>query len=435
MLEKVKAALTHKDLRKRLLIVIALLVLTRVLAHVPIPGVDLEQIKSFFSQNQVFGLVNLFSGGGLANFSIAMMGVGPYITASIIMQLLTMATPKLEQLQKEGGEQGRRKISQYTRLLTVPLAMLQAVGMIRLLQSQQVGGKPIIGQFALEQWLLTIIVLTAGTVLLMWLGELITEKGIGNGISLIIFTGIVAGLPGALGQSFQAALSGSQVLTIGLVGVIALAVTYAIVYITEGQRNIPVTYARRSSGLRAGGSNTNIHLPLRVNQAGVIPIIFAVSVVLLPGILSEFFKQDKNQLVASVARTVGDVFATTKPWYWLTYFVLVLGFAYFYTSVTFNPKNVAENIQKQGGFIPGIRPGTETVGYLRYVLNRITLVGGTFLGLVAVLPFLVQFAVPDVRTLTIGGTSILIVISVVLETLKQINAQLLMRRYDYYGRS
>lgn len=433
MLAKLRQIISHKDLRKRLLFVLFILVITRILAHVPIPGVDLDQVKSFFDKNQVFGLINLFSGGGMENFSIAMMGVGPYITASIIMQLLTMASPKLEYLQKEGGEQGRRKISQYTRMLTVPLAALQAIGMIRLLQSQSVGGQPIIGAFSLEQWLVTIIVMTAGTVVLMWLGELITENGIGNGISIIIFASIVAGLPGMLGQSLAASLSSAQVAKLAILGAFTLLVVYAIVFITEGQRNIPVTYARRLSGLRQSAA-ANIHIPLRVNQAGVIPIIFAVSVVLLPGIYGELFKSSPNHLLADSARFISNAFATTKPWYWLTYFFLVLGFTYFYTAVTFNPKNVAENIQKQGGFIPGIRPGTETENYLRYILNRITLGGGIFLGLVAVLPFLVQFAVPDIQTLTIGGTSILIVISVVLETMKQINAQLLMRRYDQYQR-
>lgn len=434
MLAKLRQLFTHKDLRRKILFVLAILVLTRLLAHVPIPGVDIDQVKRFFEQNQVFGLVNLFAGGGLQNFSIAMMGVGPYITASIIVQLLTMAVPRLEALQKEGGEQGRRKISQYTRLLTVPLAGLQAVGMIKLLQSQQVGGQSIIGQFGIEQWLLTIIVMTAGSILLMWLGELITENGIGNGISIIIFSGIVAGLPGLLSQSAAATLSSTQFLQIAFIGALVLAVIYAIVFITEGTRNIPVTYARRASGLRQSGGSS-IHIPLKVNQAGVIPIIFAISVVLLPGIFSEFFKTSPNKLLADSARTVGDVFATTKPWYWLFYFVLVLGFTYFYTSVTFNPKNVAENIQKQGGFIPGIRPGVETENYLRYILNRITLIGGIFLGLVAILPFLAQFAVPDIKTLTIGGTSILIVISVILETMKQVQSQLLMRRYDHYQRS
>lgn len=431
MLEKFRQIFRHKDLRKRLLFVLGILVLTRVLAHVPIPGVDLSQVKSFFEHNQVFGLVNLFSGGGLKNFSIAMMGVGPYITAAIIMQLLTMSIPAIEQLQKEGGEEGRRKISQYTRMLTVPLAAIQAVGMIKLLQSQSLGGIPIIGQFDIAQWLLVIIVLTAGTVLLMWLGELITENGVGNGISIIIFSGIVAGLPGALSQSLSASLGTGQALKLGLLGAIALITVYAIVYITEGQRNIPVTYARRAVGVRAAQSS-DIHIPLRVNQAGVIPIIFAISVVLLPGIFGEFFKSSPNHFLADLARGTANAFSTAKPWYWLTYFLLVIGFTYFYTSVTFNPKNVAENIQKQGGFIPGIRPGSETERYLRYIINRITLAGGIFLGLVAILPFLVQFVAPDVRTLSIGGTSILIVISVVVETMKQVNAQLLMRQYDHY---
>lgn len=431
MLGKLQQIFTHKDLRKRLLFVIVVLVLTRVVAHVPIPEVDLAQVRSFFDQSQIFGLVNLFTGGGLSNFSIAMMGLGPYITAAIIIQLLTYSVPKLEQLQKEGGEQGRRKISQYTRMLTVPLAALQAVAMINLLQTQQLGGAPVVGGFGIEQWLLVILVMTAGTVMLMWLGELITENGVGNGISLIIFTGIVAGLPTALGQSISASLGGTTTLQIALLGTIALATVAAIVFITEGTRRIPVTYARRASGLRQSGQQS-AHIPLRVNQAGVIPIIFAISVVLLPGIFAEFFKNSANVGVAEVARTIGNLFATTKPWYWVLYFLLVIGFTYFYTAVSFNPKNVAENIQKQGGFIPGIRPGTETESYLRYILNRITLVGGIFLGLVAILPYLTQLVVKDVQTLTIGGTSILIVISVVIETMKQINAQLLMRRYDRY---
>lgn len=431
MFSKIRQIMTYPDLRKRLLFVIAILVLTRILANIPIPEVDLDQVKSFFDQNQVFGLVNLFSGGGLSNFSVAMMGLGPYITAAIIMQLLTVSIPSLEQLQKEGGEQGRRKISQYTRLLTVPLAVLQAFAMIKLLQSQQLGGAPIVGQFSIEQWLTVIIILTGGTVLLMWLGELITEKGIGNGISLIIFTGIVAGLPPLLGQSFSATAGGADIGKLAVIGGIALLTIFAIVFITEGQRNIPVTYARRAHGLRSE-QPSDVHIPLRVNQAGVIPIIFAISVVLLPSIFAEFFKSSPNKFLAETARTIGDVFATTKPWYWVLYFLLVVGFTYFYTSITFNPKTVAENIQKQGGFIPGMRPGTETEKYLRYIVNRITLAGGIFLGLVAILPYLVQFAVPDVQTLTIGGTSLLIVITVVIETMKQINSQLLMRRYDRY---
>ncbi|MSU76296.1 preprotein translocase subunit SecY [Patescibacteria group bacterium] len=431
MWDKLKQILSHKDLTKRLLFVAFILVLTRILAHIPIPGVDIDQVKSFFEQNQVFGLVNLFSGGGLSNFSIGMMSVFPYISAAIIMQLLTFSIPTLENLRKEGGEEGRRKISQYTRLLTVPLAGLQAFAMVKLLQSQQVGGVPLVGHFSIEQWFVVIITLVSGTLLIMWLGELITENGVGNGISIIIMASIIAGLPSAIGQSFQASVGGAAVGTIVILGAIAALTVLAIVFITEGQRNIPVTYARRAHGLR-GSQPTDVHIPLRVTQAGVIPIIFAVSLVVLPNIFAEFFKNSANKAIAEAARTVGDIFATTKPWYWLTYFLLVIAFTYFWTSLTFNPKDVAENIQKQGGFIPGIRPGQETEKYLKFILNRITLAGGIFLGLIAILPFLVQFAVPDVRTLTIGGTSILIVISVVIETMKQVNAQLLMRRYDHY---
>lgn len=431
MWNKLKQILAHKDLTKRLLFVAFILVLTRILAHVPIPGVDLDQIKTFFEQNQVFGLVNLFSGGGLSNFSIGMMNVFPYISAAIIMQLLTYSIPTLENLRKEGGEIGRRKISQYTRLLTVPLAGLQAFAMVKLLQSQQVGGQAIVGQFSLEQWLIVIITLIAGTMLIMWLGELITENGVGNGISIIIMASIIAGLPAAIGQSLEASVGGAAAGTLAILGVIAAVTVLAIVFVTEGQRNIPVTYARRAHGLRAA-QPTDVHIPIRVTQAGVIPIIFAVSLVVLPSIFSEFFKNSSNKFLAEAAKTIGDLFVTTKPWYWLTYFLLVVAFAYFWTFLTFNPKEVSENIQKQGGFIPGIRPGAETEKYLRYILNRIVLAGGIFLGLIAILPFLTQFAVPDVQTLTIGGTSILIVISVVIETMKQVNAQLLMRRYDRY---
>ncbi|MEK7556858.1 MAG: preprotein translocase subunit SecY, partial [Patescibacteria group bacterium] len=369
-------------LRKKMLIVLGRLIVFRIAAVIPVPGVPSESLKSLFAGNQLFGLLDIFSGGGLSNLSIVMLGVGPYITASIVMQLLTMVIPRLEQMQKEEGEAGRRKLNQWTRLLTVPLGLLQAYGFLNLLTSGAMGTGPAI-EFTPWQLVVTLITVTAGTVFLMWLGELISEQGIGNGISLIIFVGIIARLPQITTQIF-ATWTPEQLPTYLAFLVVSLVVIAGVVFITEGQRILPVSYAKRVRGNRMfGGVST--HLPLRVNQAGVIPIIFALSIMLFPGVIANFFIASRNQFIAQTAQSIVNLFQ--NQWFYaILYFVLVVAFTYFYTSVVFDPRNIAENLQKQGGFIPGIRPGRRTSEYLKYVLNRITLTGALFLGAIAVLP-------------------------------------------------
>ena len=421
MLEKVLQVFKIKELRNKILFVLGILVVFRIAANIPVPGVNVDQLRNFFENNQFFGLLNMFSGGGLRNISIVMLGVGPYITASIIMQLLTMIVPRLEQIYKEEGEAGRQKFNMWTRWATVPLAALQTFAMINLFKSQN-----ILGDLTSLQLVTIIITATAGTVFLMWLGELITEKNIGNGVSLIIFAGIVAGLPTSLTQLF-AVWEPSMLFTYLGYLVFGILVIAAVVFVTEGQRNIPVSYAKRIRGNRVYGG-TSTHLPLRVNQAGVIPIIFAMSIMLFPGMIANFFIHASNPTLASLAVTVDNIFKN-QFFYGSAYFVLVVLFTYFYTAVTFDPKNIAENMQKQGGFVPGIRPGSATAEFLHRVLNRITLAGALFLGLIAVLPFIVQ-GLTNVQSLTIGGTGLLIVVSVVIEIMKQIESQLIMRDYE-----
>ncbi|MBI3952353.1 MAG: preprotein translocase subunit SecY [Candidatus Doudnabacteria bacterium] len=419
------------DLRNKIIFVALLLVATRILAHLPIPGIDTSGLRTLFSSNQLFGLYNIFSGGGLQNFSVAMLGVGPYITASIIMQLLTIIIPKLGELAKEGGEAGRAKINQYTRLLSVPLTALQAYGTIILLS--KTSGTNILGNFTPFQWFTTILAIVAGTTFLMWLGELISEYKIGNGISLIIFAGIVAQLPTSIQQAYvNLTGAGGSISSTGIVTAVAyLAVAFlvvaAIVMITESQRNIPVSYAKRVRGNKMyGGVNT--HLPLRVNQAGVIPIIFAISILLFPSLIANFFSQAKTAQVANAAAAV-NAFFQNQTYYGILYFLLVVAFTYFYTAIVFNPDEISENIQKQGGFVPGLRPGKQTAEFLYKVLNRITLAGAVFLGLIAVLPYIIQ-SFTHTQALTLGGTSILIVVAVVIEVIKQIQSQMVMRDYE-----
>ena len=412
-----------RDIRKRILFVLAMLLVFRIAAHIPLPGIDASALGDFFSSNQLFGLLNLFSGGGLENFSIVMMGVGPYITASIIIQLLTMIVPKMEALSKE-GEYGQQKINQYTRLLTVPLAIIQAYGFIILLQQQS--QVDLIGHLTFFELATAMVVSTAGTMFLMWLGELITEKKVGNGISLMIFAGIVAGLPSALRNTLAVY---DQTQLVSILGFIAIGIVtiVGIVFVTEGQRNIPVSYARHVSGNRSvGGVNT--YLPLRVNQAGVIPIIFALSVILFPPMIARFFQFATTPWIANAANFVIELFAN-QWFYGIFYFVTVFFFTYFYTAVIFKPEQIAENLQKQGGFIPGIRPGRNTEQYLGAIMNRIILAGAVFLGLISVLPLVVQSAT-GIQTLAIGGTSLLIVVAVVIESMKQIDSQLVMRDYE-----
>lgn len=414
------------DLRNKVIAIALLLVATRLLAHIPIPGIDTVRLREFFQQNQLFGLLDIFSGGGLSNVSIAMLGLGPYITASIIIQLLTILIPSLQELSKEGGEAGRAKINQYTRYLAVPLAALQAFGTITLFSRTGGGGGAVLGALSPFQWFITILSVTAGTLIMMWIGEWITEYNLGNGISLIIFAGIVSRLPQEVQQIVVTYDPANLPTIIGflLVGLLVIA---GVVVITEAQRNIPVSYAKRVRGNKLyGGVST--HLPLRINTAGVIPIIFAVSVMLFPGIIANFFVQARSAQVAELARKVVELFQN-QTFYGIAYFLLVVVFTYFYTAVVFNPEEVAENIQRQGGFIPGLRPGSQTAEFLYKVLNRITLAGAVFLGLIAVLPLLVQ-VVSKSQNLTIGGTSLLIVVAVVLETVKQIESQLIVRDYE-----
>ncbi len=414
---------TLPDLRNRIFFVLAMLVVFRFASSVPIPGVDLDNLQRFFRGNQIFGLMNIFSGGGLKRFSVVAMGVAPYITSSIIFQLLVMIVPRLENLQKE-GEYGRQKINQYTRYLTLPLAVVQAYGMILLLRQSPV---PILGDLSFANMVMMILTLTAGTIFLMWIGELISEKKIGNGISLMIFAGIVASLPAAL-QTLQI-IESSQIINLLIFLAITVFTILAVVFMTEGQRNIPITYARRVRGVRMmGGVDT--HLPLRVNQAGVIPIIFAISVILFPPTIAQFFVNARTQFVKDAAVSVISFFNDTTI-YGILYFLLVIAFTYFYTSVVFRPDQIAENLQKQGGFIPGIRPGKSTAEFLYATVMRINFPAAIFLGGIAVLPLVVQ-QFTGLRTLAVGGTSLLIVVSVVLESIKQIQAQLTMRDYENF---
>lgn len=401
-----------------------MLALFRVAAAIPVPGVSQEALRNFLSNSQFLGLFNIFSGGALSNLSIVMLGVGPFITASIIMQILTMVFPALKEMYQEEGEAGRMRFNNYTRLLTIPLAFLQAYGLLVIFVRQG-----IIAELSLYGYLFNIIVAVAGTMMLVWIGELITEKGVGNGISLLIFAGIVSRIPAAIYQEYTQISTDPQVLprlfAFILVSVVVIA---GVVFITEGQRNIPVSYAKRIRGMRMyGGVST--HLPLRVNQAGVIPIIFAVSIIIFPGVIGTFLSGITNPVVQSIGNALLSISNSQGVMYGIIYFALVFAFTYFYTAVTFDPHSIAENLQKQGGFIPGIRPGNPTADYLARILNRITLFGAIFLGTVAVLPLIVQ-NVFDIQALTLGGTALLIVVSVVLETMKQIEAQLVMREYE-----
>lgn len=421
MFEKIIQIFKIKELRNKIFFILALLVIFRLAANIPVPGVDHERLRVFFQNNQFFGLLDLFSGRGLSSISIVMLGVGPYITSSIIMQLLTMIIPRLEQIYKEEGEAGRQKFNQWTRWLTVPLAALQSFSMISILKSQNILGT--VGGFEIFS---IVTASVAGTVFLMWLGELMTEKKIGNGVSLIIFAGIVAGIPSAISQAL-ATYDPSQFFTYLVLLVIVIVSIGAVVFVTEGQRNIPVSYAKRIRGNRMYGG-TSTHLPLRINQAGVIPIIFALSIMLFPGMIANFLSTSSNGTVAGMAKFIGDTFQN-KAFYGSAYFILVVAFTYFYTAVVFDPNKISESLQKQGGYVPGIRPGKNTAEYLYRIMNRVTLSGAVFLGIIAVLPFIVQ-GFTSVGSVSVGGTGLLIVVSVVIETIKQLEGQLVMRDYE-----
>ncbi|MBU1032416.1 MAG: preprotein translocase subunit SecY [Patescibacteria group bacterium] len=425
MLGKLQAALRIKEIRNALLFVAGVMVLFRVTAHIPLPGVDLEALSNFFQANQILGLLNIFSGGTISNFSVVALGVAPYITSAIIFQLLTMIVPSLEAIQKE-GESGQKRINQWTRLLTVPLAFMQGFGLLAIFRQSQFQIMPQMDALYLVTLIATV---TAGTIFLMWLGELISEKKIGNGISLMIFAGILAGFPQQAQQLFVT-FDQSQIVTWIIYALIALVTIVGVVYVTEAQRNIPVQYARqmRGAGVLSGGVASN--LPLRVNMAGVIPIIFAISLLIMPSMIAQFFMGAQTAWVASVATWVVTTLQNQVV-YAVLYFVLVFGFTFFYTAIVFHPDRIAENLQKQGGFVPGIRPGKPTADYLNAVINRINLFGATFLGSIAVLPLLAQGAGGS-RLLAIGGTSLLIVVSVVIESVKQVESQITMRQYDAY---
>lgn len=417
---KLQQVFQVKELRNSIFFVLVMLLLFRVMAHIPIPGVNTENLSAFFQSNQLLGLVNLFSGGGLESFSLAALGVAPYITSAIIFQLLVMIVPKLEELQKE-GESGQQKINQWTRWVSVPLAFIQSFGFITLIRQQSqfdIATSMTTGEIALAM-----VAMTAGSIFLMWIGELISERNIGNGISLMIFAGIIAGLPRILQQTLVG-FEQSQIINMIIIAVITLITIVAIVIMTEGMRKIPVSYARMS---RSGG-NVDSHLPLRVNMAGVIPIIFAISVILFPPTIAQFLLSAQNETVVNAAQWIINLFQNGL-FYGIVYFIAVVVFTFFYTGVVFKPDQVAENLQKQGAFIPGIRPGKPTEEYLTYVMNRIVLTGAIFLGLVAVLPLIVQ-EFTGLEQLIVGGTSILIIVAVVIDIVQQINAQLTMRDYE-----
>jgi len=413
----------QKDLRASILKVLGIMVIFRIAAHIPIPGVDLANLRNFFQSNQLLGLMNVFSGGTLDNFSLVALGVGPFITASIILQLLTMIVPQLEELSKD-GESGQRKINQYTRYLSVPMAFLQSYGMISLLK-QSSGILTNLDAFHIFTTMLT---MTAGTVFLMWLGEIITEQKVGNGISILIFAGIVSGLPSVIQQAVLTYDPTRLAAYIGFL-LVALATVAGVVVISEAQRNVPVTYAKRVIGAGVGGGS-NTHLPLRVNMAGVIPIIFAISIILFPSMIAQFFVHAKTAWLASAASWIIST-SQNQLVYGISYFVLVLAFTYFYTAIVFKPDQIAENLQKQGGYVPGIRPGKPTAEYLMYTVNRITLAGAVAIAVIAVLPLVVQQFLTGTRNLVVGGSSLLIIVAVVLEIVQQIQSQMTMREYDY----
>ncbi len=412
-----------KELRMKVLFVVAILALFRLAAAIPIPGVDTNQLEAFFSSNEFFGLLNVFSGGSLEQMSVMMLGVGPYITATIILQLLTMIFPQLKQIYYEEGEMGRQKFNQYGRMLTVPLAALQGFAFLRLLGSQGV-----LVNLDFFTMATNITIVTAGSIFLMWLGELISEKGIGNGVSLLIFAGIVSGVPQGITRTIQT-FEPSQLPGLVALLVIATIVIATVVLIDEAQRKVPIVYAKRVRGNKMyGGVQT--HLPIRVNSAGVIPIIFALSIVLFPGMIASFLINSETVWVANLANNMQGFITGTSWTYVIVYFLLVFAFTYFYTAIVFDPQEVAKNVQRAGGFIPGIRPGEPTGRHLGKIISRTTLIGATFLASIAVMPNIAQQFFSSGISLAIGGTSVLIVVSVVLETVRQIDGQLTMREYE-----
>ncbi|RJP44605.1 preprotein translocase subunit SecY [Candidatus Parcubacteria bacterium] len=409
------------ELRKKIFVVASLLIAFRLLAAIPVPGVDAFRLEEYFSSNQFLGFLNFFSGGGLENLSVMMLGVGPYITATIIMQLLTIIFPKFKEMYYEEGARGQAKFNQYSRLLTVPLAILQSYGFLTLLISQNVIDKP-----SAFNMLVNVSVITAGSMIALWIGELISEQKIGNGVSLVILAGIVSSLPSSVGLALASYRPALLPTYIGFV-LIAVLLIGGVVYLNEGERKIPIAYARRVRGMKLFGGVSS-YLPLKVNQAGMIPLIFAISVLLFPQFLAQILSVVSGPLAVKLNDIITQAF-NNQLIYGVLYFFLVFLFTYFYTAITFNPEEISKNLQRSGGFIPGIRPGEGTARYFSLIVNRVTLLGAVALGLIAVLPLIVQFFT-GLSVLTVSGTAILIVVAVALETMRQINAQLTMREYE-----
>lgn len=420
-------ALSIENLRKKIFITFLILAFYRFLAHIPVPNINHESLNTLFNTSSFFGVLNLFSGGGLSNMSIVAVGLGPYISASIILQLLTMLVPSLEELSKEGS-MGRQRINQYTQMLTFPIAIAQSYGIYALLSRQDIGGQQI---FLNNDWfsiLSIVFIIASGTYLLMFLGELITQYGIGQGISMLIFAGIVAGIPSSIGQ-FALTLENIQIFTVLVFATVSLAVIAGVVYTTQAFRKVEIQYSARSRDGGMAGVGAKSYIPIKINQAGVIPIIFAVSLVVVPNVLGTYLQRLDSRVLSDIGLWLAVNFSSTSILYSVFYFLMVFAFTYLYTSITFNPEKIAEDIRRGGGFIPGVRPGTSTVSYLRYVINRLTLAGGVFLGLIAVLPSLTQ-SITNIAALSIGGTGLLIVVSVILETIKQVEAQVISKEYD-----
>ena len=415
---KIQLILGDRVLRNRILFILGALVVFRILAAVPIPGVDQAALAQFFSNNQFLGLLSVFSGGGFSYLSLVMLGVGPYITASIIMQLATVVFPQVKSMYSEEGEAGRTRFIAISRAISIPLSILQAVAFLSLLESQN-----IVASLSPFAFAVNVCIVAAGSMLLMWVGELITEFGIGNGVSIIIFAGIVSALPSGIGQALFAATAANIPAYVAL-AVIALVIVFLVVMVSEAERSIPINYARTSRGQVSSGPS---YLPIRLLQAGVIPIIFALSMLLLPQML--FTALSSIGISGLDAITNGYTAFAANPFaYGAAYFLLVVMFTYFYTSITFEPHRVAENLQKSGAFVPGVRPGRETENYISKVVTRITLPGAVFLGLVAVVPFIIQ-GITGISAILVGGTALLIAVTVVLDLVRKIDAQASLREY------
>jgi len=425
MFKTLNALFTVKEIKNRLLFTLGVLFIFRVLAHIPVPGIDTSSLQQLFSRYAILGFLDIFSGGGFQNFSIITLGLGPYINASIIMQLLAMTIPKLEELQKE-GEYGREKINLYTKVLTIPLALIQAFGTYFLLSKQGV-----ISTLSLIQIVTLIITLLAGTLLVMWVGEILTEYGLGNGISVLIFAGIISRMPTAVFQMFGISQSSGNYLPLIIMAVISLFSVAGIVMVNEAVRKIPIEYARRAAGTISYGGGVS-YLPMKLNQAGVIPIIFAVSLVFLPSVLGTYFSSSANQNLANIGSFLIRNFSSQSWSYVILYFLLVMGFTFFYTALQFNPEKIADNLKQSGAFIPGIRPGKSTADYLYNILTRITFFGALFLGFIAVLPTLLPMVTSLNSSFAIGGAGLLIVVSVVLDTVRQVDSLVVTRNYDSF---